>query len=88
MEEELISAVPCSSLTVESVIRVATVRTRERERERSSLLNSRIIFKVFVLMFFFQAGGLYGFCAGPRDARRIGNDYKTLSISICDFTSL
>ncbi|VVB06665.1 unnamed protein product [Arabis nemorensis] len=42
MEEELISAVPCSSLTIESVIRVAT------------------------------AGGLYGFCAGPRDARRIG----------------
>ncbi|CAH8269544.1 unnamed protein product [Arabidopsis lyrata] len=42
MEEELLSAVPCSSLTVESVIRVAT------------------------------AGGLYGLCAGPRDARKIG----------------
>jgi hypothetical protein len=42
MEEELLSAVPCSSLTVESVLRVAT------------------------------AGGLYGLCAGPRDARKIG----------------
>ncbi|XP_024012944.1 outer envelope pore protein 16-4, chloroplastic isoform X2 [Eutrema salsugineum] len=42
MEEELLSAVPCSSLAVESVLRVST------------------------------AGGLYGFCAGPRDARRIG----------------
>ncbi|KAL1197855.1 Outer envelope pore protein 16-4 [Cardamine amara subsp. amara] len=42
MEEELLSAVPCSSLAVESAIRVAT------------------------------AGGLYGFCTGPRDARKIG----------------
>ncbi|ESQ43784.1 hypothetical protein EUTSA_v10006304mg [Eutrema salsugineum] len=48
MEEELLSAVPCSSLAVESVLRVSTIFEHA------------------------QAGGLYGFCAGPRDARRIG----------------
>ncbi|XP_010519338.1 PREDICTED: outer envelope pore protein 16-4, chloroplastic isoform X2 [Tarenaya hassleriana] len=42
MEEEQMSSVPCSSLAVESAIRVAT------------------------------AGGIFGFCAGPREGRRIG----------------
>lgn len=70
MEEELLSAVPCSSLAVESVVRVATVVTYIHSNHVCVCVYISQIFRFFFVEA--QAGGLYGFCAGPRDARKIG----------------
>ena len=74
MEEELLAGVPCSSRAVESVIRVSTVIIY---KSLENLLSINQCLYVPICMNLLshainQAGGLYGFCAGPHNARKLG----------------
>lgn len=71
MEDELNGVVPCSSLAVESSIRVGTVNFTNNFSNYDSF--SLISSSEFPAPVHLQAGALWGLCLGPYNSRKNGN---------------
>lgn len=85
MEDELNGVVPCSSLAVESTIRVGTVNFTNNFSSYNSfaiISSSKSFFPVHL-----QAGALWGLCMGPYNSRKNGNLKLRFQIHILSFDS-
>lgn len=82
MEEELIDAVPCSSLAVDAILRIGTVtKIYLRFRNINSIkVSPNACLLEYNIAFYFQAGAIWGLCAGPQLARKRGNNAYKIQI--------
>lgn len=70
MEEDFRDAIPCSSLTVDSILRVGTVTKINILFHDCSLTLEAPTLLLKIILNSFQAGAIWGLCIGPQEARK------------------
>uniref|UniRef100_M1C818 Protein translocase n=1 Tax=Solanum tuberosum TaxID=4113 RepID=M1C818_SOLTU len=78
MEVDIADDVPCSSIAVDSVIRMGTVIY-------SSYSSSLYEIQLFLNLLLLQAGLIWGSCSGPYDASKLGMFAAIFSSTRCGF---